>query len=434
MRTAEHAHIETTAPARNMRSGTSWRRSPWAVAGVVALLYLLWVAAYFLTGHEIRDFIVIGRTAIQRSHASALIQYDPTYTYRDPRGYDGQYAYFLALDPGNARYYMDYPAYRYTRIVYPMLARWVALGQPALVPYALLAVNLLAVPLGTLALAAWLRRRHLSPWLALLYGLSPGIFIATAGDLTEPLAYAFVICGLYLLDRESHRSLIGACGCFALAALTRETTAIFPVVYAICMLLAPPTNLISEATPERPSPRLQHLATVMREAVTANWRRAVLLAGSVVPLVMYKLFLWWWLGSAGMPEQVRFELVPFAGLAAYWPWNGFQYVEVENVVLPALVCAGVAVVALCRLRSSRREPAVWALLANVLLFIVLLPASSYVDQFASTRIATGVLIAALLCIPTFDILTHKRRSWLLAAGALWLVLLPLQALGMLLSS
>lgn len=433
MRTAEDAHIERTTLASSTSSGASWRRSPWTVAGLIALLYLLWVAAYFLTGHEIRDFIVIGRTAIQRSHASALIQYDPTYTYRDPRGYDGQYAYFLALDPGNARYYMDYPSYRYTRIMYPMLARLAALGQPALVPYVLLAVNLLAVPLGTLALAAWLRRRHLSPWLALLYGLSPGLFIATAGDLTEPLAYAFVIFGLYLLDRQSRRSQISACACFALAALTRETTAIFPVVYATCTLLMPPTIPTSEATSERPSSTLQHLATVMRKAVTASWRRAAMLAGSLVPLAAYKLFLWWWLGSAGMPAQVRFELVPFAGLAAYWPWNGYQYVEVENVVLPALVCAGVAIVALRRLRRSRREPAVWALLANVLLFVLLLPASSYVDQFASTRIATGVLIAALLCVPTFDILTHMRRSWLLAASALWLALLPLQAVGMLMS-
>ena len=437
MRTAEvvreGSRITGPAGARQVRSGASWRRSPWTVAGVIALFYLLWVAAYFLAGHEIRDFIVIGRNAIQRSHASAVIQYDPTYTYRDPRGYDGQYAYFLAQDPANARYYMDYPAYRYTRIVYPLLARVAALGQPALVPYALLAVNLLAVPLGTLALATWLRRRQLSPWLALLYGLSPGIFIATAGDLTEPLAYAFVIFALYLLERRSRRSFLAACVCFALAALTRETTAVFPLVYAACILLSPPNNLTSEAHAPGDT-ALRSFAATIRAALKANWRRAALLAGSLVPLVVYKLFLWAWLGSPGTPAQVRFELVPFAGLAAYWPWRGFQYVEVENVVLPALICATVAVAALLRLRRARRDPAVCALLANVLLFVLLLPASSYVDQFASTRIATGVLLAALLCIPVFDTLTRGRRTWLLAAAALWLVLLPLQALGMLLSS
>lgn len=501
VRTVDEARVAaemTTGGARTRAA--RWRRSPGTVAGVVAAVYLLWVAAFFVTGHQIRDFIVIGRTAILRSSASAVIQYDPHYTYRDPLGYDGQYSYFLALDPGNARYYMDYPAYRYTRIVYPMLARAAALGRPALVPYTLLAVNLLAVVLGTLALAAWLRRRTLSPWLALLYGLSPGIFIATAGDLTEPLAYAFVIVALYLLEHGGRRELAAACACFAVAALTRETTAVFPVVYAIVGFfsggrLAPARmgSLTRQASIPLPRERgatvdgvaatgpdvtrwnrvkalYRHgrlpqtrgmnaaahpgwatdgraaaaaameiraesrpFAVVRERLRAANWRRAVLLVGSLAPLLAYKLFLWAWLGSAGLPAQVRFEVVPFAGLAAYWPWHGFQYVEVENVVLPALLCAVVSIVALARLRGARREPAVWALLANVLLFILLLPASSYVDQFASTRIATGVLLAALLCIPVFDTLMRGRRTWLLAAGALWMVLLPLQAMGMLLS-
>ena len=454
VQTTHDTRIDATADIRadthqqRGRIGAPWRHSPWTVAGFVAVVYVLWVTAYFVTGHEIRDFIVIGRTAILRSHASAAIQYDPRYTYRDPFGYDGQYSYFLALDPENAHAYMDYPAYRYTRIVYPMLARLAALGQPALVPYALLVVNLLAVVLGTLALAAWLRRQCLSPWLALLYALSPGIFIATAGDLTEPLAYALVICALYLLDNGGPRAFVAACGCFALAALTRETTAVFPVVYAAIGFLGPYLRRVATGkghsasvsgdlryNVHAPGYADEAVLRTRRPATTmeANWRGALLLVGSLVPLLLYKLFLLAWLGSAGLPAQVRFELVPFAGLAAYWPWRGFQYVEVENVVLPALICAGVTVAALIRLRHARWEPVVWALLANVLLFVVLLPASSYVDQFASTRIATGVLLAALLCLPTFDALTRGRRTWLLAAGALWLALLPLQAFGMLLS-
>ena len=468
MRTAEHTMIESTRSTRRPRFSSLWPCSPWTVAGVVAVLYLGWVGAYFLTGHEIRDFIVIGRTAILRSYASAVIQYDPHYVYRDPLGYDGQYCYFLALDPANAHFYMDYPAYRYTRIVYPMLARLAALGQPALVPYALLAVNLLAVPLGTVALAAWLRRRGLSPWLALLYGLSPGVFIATAGDLTEPLAYAFVLVALYLLDRGERRAFIAACACFALAVLTRETTAVFPVVYGACARFGSSVSVVDMsletvramagrirnprrrggsdgATPPTTdrqaaagfAPALRAGASpsgAIRQRMAVPVRQAAwLIGGSLAPLLAYKSFLWVWLGSSGLPAQVRFEIVPFAGLAAYWPWHGFQYVEVENVVLPALICAGIAVAALIRVPRARREPAVWALLANVLLFVLLLPASSYVDQFASTRIATGVLVAAVLCVPVFDQLTRGRRTWLLAAGALWLALLPLQALGMLLS-
>jgi hypothetical protein len=51
----------------------------------------------------------------------------------DPQGtegYDGQFAYQIALRPLSAAPYLDVPAYRYQRILYPMLARLLALGRP----------------------------------------------------------------------------------------------------------------------------------------------------------------------------------------------------------------------------------------------------------------------------------------------------------------
>jgi hypothetical protein len=65
----------------------------------------------------------------------------------------------------------DEPAYRYQRILYPMLARFTALEQPSAVPWTMLAINLLSVGLGVLALGSWLRRKGISSWLAALYGL-----------------------------------------------------------------------------------------------------------------------------------------------------------------------------------------------------------------------------------------------------------------------
>lgn len=401
------------APARTTgvwRSLRRWRPE-WVVAALVFALYGVWIALHFLTGQEARDFIVIGRQAILRSHASAIIRYDPHYVYRDPLGYDGQYCYFLALDPVHARWYMDFPAYRYGRILYPMLARALAFGQAALVPYTLVAINWIAAPAGTLAVGAWLRRKGLSPWLALLYGLSLGMFIALNGDLTEPLAYAFVALAIYLLDFGGGRRLLAGGVAFALAILTRETTAVFAVVWGGWLLLggAPGTSL--------------------RERIRANWRQAATLLGlSLAPYLAYKLFLLLWLGSLGTPASVRFEPLPFAGLAHYWPWSGFQYVELLSVVLPALICA---VVALRALPTRPASPALWALLANVLLFVLLLPASSYIDQFASSRITLGVTLAALYCLPDLDARFTGRRAWLVVCAALWLMFVPIQALGML---
>ena len=387
-----------------------WRRPEFAVAGLVFALYGIWIALHFLSGQDARDFIVIGRQAILRSHASALIRYDPHYVYRDPLGYDGQYCYFLALDPVHARWYMDFPAYRYGRLLYPMLARSLAFGQAALIPYTLIALNWIAVPAGTLAVGVWLRRKGISSWLALIYGLLLGMFIALNGNLTEPLAYAFVALAIYLLDFGGRRRLLAGGVAFALAILTRETTAVFALAWGVWLLLNGSSALS------------------LRERVRANWRRAALLSISLAPYLAYKLFLLLWLGSLGTPASVRFEIIPFAGLAHYWPWSGFQYVEILSVVAPGLLCAFVALRAL-PLRPG--SPALWALLANVLLFVLLLPASSYIDQFASSRITLGVTLAALYCLPAFDARFAGRRTWLVVCAALWLMFLPIQALGML---
>jgi hypothetical protein len=88
-------------------------------------------------------------------------------------------------------------------------------------------------------------------------------------------------------------------------------------------------------------------------------------------------------------------------------------------------------VALRALRADLLSPAIWTLLANVVLFVLLLPASSYIDQFASARLTLGVVLAALYCIPLCDARFAGRRTWLALCAALWLMFLPLQAVGML---
>jgi len=426
------ARPELEAATALNRSGmathaAAWRRAPWTVAAVVLLAYLLWVGAYVAAGHSAQDFIVIGKAAVLRSNASPLIQYDPRYYYTDRLGYDGQYSYFIAVDPVRARFYMDWPAYRYTRIAYPLLARALALGQAELIPDTLILINLLAMAGGTLALAAWLRRRGRSPWLALIYGLSLGLFIAVNGDLTEPMAYALVALAVYLLDFGGRRRVLWAALCFGVAVLTRETTAIFAVVYGCALALqeirAPAGGV--PATRDAVWARLREVVGAARR----NWRPAALLLGvALAPYALYKLFLWVWLGSLGVPPAMRPEVVPFAGMLAHWPLQGLQIVVVDCVILPALICAGMGLWALTR---GSRSVAVWALLANVLFLVVLLPADSYIDHFAAARISTGVVLAALYAVPAFDELTGTKRLWLLACALLWMMFLPLQIIGLL---
>src|SRR2546430_5783840 len=143
-------------------------------------------------------------------HASSVIKPDPAYPTESASGYDGQFFYYLALDPVNARYYMDASTYRYTRILYPLVARALALGRPDLIPVTLFLVNWLALAGGTLAVATWLKRRGLSPWFALLYGFYPGLQFALARDLSEVMAYSLVALAILVFDMAG-RSAVTLC-------------------------------------------------------------------------------------------------------------------------------------------------------------------------------------------------------------------------------
>jgi hypothetical protein len=382
------------------------RRSVWSVVTLTLLVYALWTVSFFARGHDVRDLTFMGLRLLRQSHASSVITIDPHYHYYpNGIGYDGQYCYYLALDPINARSYMDWPAYRYTRILYPLVARLLAFGQPALIPYTLLLVNWLAIGGGTLMVAAWLKRRRCSPWLALIYGFYPGLVIAYQHDVNEPLAYGLVALGIYLYDFGRQHRVATAGVAFGLAALARETTAVFAIFYAAALLFAggaPGTSWLAR--------------------IRAGWRPAMALAGCALgPLVAYKGFLWLWLGSAGVPGGVLPVLVPFGGLFELWPWNSQQVMGIPVVVVPAMLCAAAGLRALWR---GVRGVQIWILLVHILLFVVLLPYSTYYDIFSTDRVAAGVMLAALYCVPIMDQVTARSRSWLLASAGLWLALLP----------
>ena len=66
-------------------------------------------------------------------------------------GYDGQYAYYIARDPAHAAGCLDVPAYRYQRILLPVLGRVLALGNTDAIPAAFVLINLVAL-VGSTAL------------------------------------------------------------------------------------------------------------------------------------------------------------------------------------------------------------------------------------------------------------------------------------------
>jgi len=381
-------------------------KSPWVVAGLALLVYGLWILSFLARGHEARDFIRLGRRFVQQSQVSSVIRYDPAYPYPGD-GYDGQFAYYIAVDPSHARYYMDDPAYRYGRIPYPVSPRPLPGGRPDLVPYALILINWLAIGMGTLVAAAWLRSRQLWPGIALVYAFYPGLYISLRDDLTEALSYALVALAVYLFDFGGRRRVVWAGLIFALAILSRETAALFAVPYAIALLFA-----------DRDRRRL-------------GWRPAATLAAlALAPFVAYKVFLLAWLGGGGAPIAGGLEPLPLLGIASYWPWTANQVEQGLAVVLPACLCAGLGIWALSR-RLAGVE--VWVLLANVLVLVLFLGRSSYLELQASGRVTIGVVLAAVHCVPP---ITRLGRGGLLGFSAsvvLWLSPLPFRLLRRLLA-
>lgn len=374
------------------------RSSPALVALTALLLYAAWVGWAHHIGHDWQDWATIGKRFVGASETSPEIVRDvPNAT--SEFGYDGQFFLYIARDPAGAVPYLDNASYRYGRIVYPLAARGLALGRQEAIPLTLVVLNLLAVAVGTWAIAAWLRRERFPEWFALLYAAFPGVFFGVWRDLSEPLAYSLTAVALLAFDGDRPRRLALSASLFAVAILTREGAAVFALVWAAAL------------------------------AVEGRRLRATLFAvGSLMPYLAYRfVFLNVWLGNAGLPEKLQPTPVPFGGIGHYFPWGGVELQRVYAVLLPGTFCVALAVIALVR---GARAPAVWALLANALLFVVFLPAAAYEDYSSAGRISASVFLAFLLSLPALTrVFPTTTRAWLwvptVAWFAPWYVLLPL---------
>jgi len=385
--------------------------SPLTVTCLALLFNIAALAAVYQQHPDARYFVHMGTRFLRESRSSAVIRVDPRLQYdTDRSGYDGQFFYYIALDPVHARDYMHEgslgsPAYRYTRILYPMLARLLSLGNKTLIPFMLLLINLVSLGVATWICGLWLRRHGLSAWWAGLYGLFPGMMFALQHDLAEPLSYALAAGAMYLFDPLRPRRLLASAALFSLAALARETTLVLAIPFGIALL--------SDRWGRRAGDR-----------VTAGRRtaRALLyLAGVAGPLALYKLFLLWWLGSLGFAAGSAPAGVPFGGLTARWPFDPAVVFLVVAIVVPGLLAATAALVTLV---IGPRPPEVWALLLAVLVNVVFLNAFSYSAYSGTGRLSGSIVLAMLFSLPAIDAVTGRDRWWLWASAICWLSFAP----------
>src|SRR5260221_5935415 len=303
-------------------------------------------------------------------------------------GYDGQYTYYIAADPLHASEHLDVPAYPHSRILHPLLAGLLALGQAPLIPWTMLAINLIALAAGTAALEQLVRAENTSRWYALVYGLFGGVFIAVRVNTSEPLAYGLVLLAI-LAERRGR--VFWHVILFALAALAKETTLFFVVGYLIYYTL------------ER------------------RWRdamRLVLIVG--LPFAAWQLVLRAWFGAFGIGSggalATPFEILPFNGI-----WRLLPYGLGIFALLGIPVLAAALVPTLWGLWRSGRDalrrrwhPYVFLLLANAAI-MPFVPFSTYREPLGIARFMPGLVISLLL----YAALRRQRR--VLSYSTVWVI-------------
>jgi Dolichyl-phosphate-mannose-protein mannosyltransferase len=371
-------HLAVAEPSIEARSQSPlWGWAQVALAFVCVLVFYAVFVPARIDEHGVRWFVHIGAQFLSTSTKSDVIT--PSVGAQSQIGYDGQYYYALAADPVHARYYMPGSAgYVYSRVLYPATARAFSLGSVDAIPYVMLAINLVAVGAGTLAVALWLRARGTPAWPAALFGLYPGMIFSAFRDLTEPLAFALVAFAVLAFDERRTGRLVASGALFALAALTRETVVPFALAGAAALTLA-----------DGAGRRTWRSARV--------WRRSLLfVAGTCGPLLIWRQVVAAYVHEPTQETGGGGWAIPFHGIVSYWPFDQQHRLIVLTVLLPTMA---VTVGALFLLRRAPLPVAL--LLVNVLLYVVFLPVSVDVDYGAASRAAIGVVLAALYCLPAW---------------------------------
>lgn len=314
---------------------------------------------------------VFGTLAISGGDPLAFVLLGTRFSQSDPQGtegYDGQFAYQIALNPLGAEPYLDVPAYRYQRILYPLLARLLAFAQPALIPWALILVNIAAIGVGTWATERLLLDLRVSCWYALTYGLYGGQMLGLRADLNEPLAQGLVQLAVLAWVKERR---VWAIVAFSLAVLAKETTLIFLAAYILYTL---------------------------REK---QWFWGIGLGLASMLFIIYQWVLWAWLGSFGLGSggagATPFSLIPLGGWLAIAQVKVSAFLVISLIVAPMSILPALAGLVLSSrsLWQGQSHPYIWVLLLNSLI-ILFLPTSTFREPVAMLRLTQGLVVSMIL--------------------------------------
>lgn len=316
----------------------------------------------------------IGYTSTHSLDVSSLIHADGRlcvgcggiYLYPGDGGYDGTFFYLMAKNPFSLSQLRDSAsereqAYRYQRILYPLLAYAASLGRVALIPWALLAINIMALVVAWRIFEIMLMESGRPVRFSLYIPLIVGVFAGVLLDLVEPLWLALTLAAFYWLRKGG---LVRSSIAFAFAMFAKETT---------LFLLLP---------------------VVAYYAYERRYGSAVLFSAPLLPFILWESYLYAVFHAVGMlrldPPCVC-NLVVFVLSAVFSP-------DVYMFPVYLLMLTAVPILWMSAEAFRRKiTPVTASLLANsVWIFALMLYRTPWAEIFSASRSFLPLTVALLL--------------------------------------
>lgn len=329
-------------------------------------------------------------------------------------GYDGQYYYYLAQNPGVmldcARgpqgCPIDASPLREERILYPMTARLLTLGNAQALHFALFVINFAAILITALLVGLLCVEAGASRWLGLAGAIYCGQIEGLLRDLADPFAVMWTVLAVYCLRKDRP---LWCAAAVAAALLTREQ-----LVLALPLLVLP-------------------------WLARKRWGISALFLGIALgPFIIWQAALRAIFGVWGLQASsatTRGVHLPFAGLWSQRSTQDFGAMVIV-VAVPLMAAALVALVWMWpRLRQLARGNALHAmraLIADPVPLVVLSAAAlatltaahEWEGTWGSARLVAPVIVLGM--VVACEVGPALRRSYaaLVAATALATLVIP----------
>lgn len=211
----------------------SWARKPFAVAAA-GLLLIVWCSA--ATVHVNYRDQWTGLFCIGQKFPLPPPLRANAYVFQQSAGFDGQFYRDIAHDPFNQRgfgRYVDDPRLRYERILLPLLANFVALGQDRWIDPAYIGLEWLSAFLGIYWVGRYAQLKGRSGWWGLAYLSLPCTLIALDRMLTDLPFTTLCVGFFYFAYRKNFLAMFVTA---MLACLTREMGVLLIAGYSAYLL------------------------------------------------------------------------------------------------------------------------------------------------------------------------------------------------------